>query len=85
MTSHKVKIAARLRPRIANELVDNQISVVHSSNTTGASNGDVSTSSTGGGSYISVTNPRDPSQVFKFPCVSLSLSLYKLLAYAEGA
>jgi kinesin family protein 22 len=62
--THKVKIAARLRPRLDGEIIDDQIQVNHNSDTSGGS-----TSSTAGGSYISVTNPRDQSQVFKFPCV----------------
>ncbi|KAJ2912993.1 hypothetical protein MD484_g7419, partial [Candolleomyces efflorescens] len=65
MASHKVKIAARLRPRLDGEVVDDNIKVFH--------NGDSSTgsaSSTSGGSYISVVNPRDTTQVFKFPFTS---------------
>lgn len=66
---HKVKIAARLRPRLDGEIVDDQIKVHH--------NGDSSSSSTSsnpGGSYISVTNPRDQTQIFKFPSVNSRLS-----------
>uniref|UniRef100_A0A8H8CJ53 Kinesin-like protein n=1 Tax=Psilocybe cubensis TaxID=181762 RepID=A0A8H8CJ53_PSICU len=62
MASHKVKIAARLRPRLDGELDDDSIKVVHQSNNTGGSS-----SSSGGSSFISVANPRDPTQVFKFP------------------
>lgn len=67
--SHKVKIAARLRPRLDGELVDDQLQVVHATSTSSGA-ADVSGSSnasSAAGSYISVTNPRDPSQVFKFP------------------
>ncbi|RXW20557.1 hypothetical protein EST38_g5299 [Candolleomyces aberdarensis] len=62
MASHKVKIAARLRPRLDGEVVDDNIKVFHNSD---ASTG--STNSTSGASYISVVNPRDTTQVFKFP------------------
>ncbi|KAF8903894.1 kinesin-like protein [Gymnopilus junonius] len=61
---HKVKIAARLRPRLEGELEDDSIQIVHPSSASGGS------SSFSGGSFISVTNPRDPSQVFKFPFTS---------------
>ncbi|KAJ3515071.1 hypothetical protein NLJ89_g1995 [Agrocybe chaxingu] len=62
MATHKVKIAARLRPRIQGELDDDSIHIVHSSNDTGGSS-----SSLTGGSFITVPNPRDPTQIFKFP------------------
>ncbi|TFK19328.1 kinesin-domain-containing protein [Coprinopsis marcescibilis] len=55
--THKVKIAARLRPRLDGEIVDENIKVVHGADS----------SAGGAGSTISVTNPRDLSQVFKFP------------------
>lgn len=55
---HKVKIAARLRPRINGEIDDGSVQVVHNS-------GEAS----GAGSFISVANPRDPTQVFKFSYV----------------
>ncbi|KAG5716418.1 Kinesin-like protein KIF22 [Termitomyces sp. T112] len=57
MASAKIKIIARLRPRLNAELDDGSVKVIHSSDDTGSSSGSV----------ISVTNPRDPSQVFKFP------------------
>ncbi|KAF8650678.1 hypothetical protein AX16_005116 [Volvariella volvacea WC 439] len=55
-SSHRIRIAARLRPKIDGEVNDDAIQVVreHSS----------------GASFISVPNPRDPSQVFKFPFTS---------------
>ncbi|KAG6853357.1 hypothetical protein C0991_005031 [Blastosporella zonata] len=56
MASSKIKIAARLRPRLDGEIVDDSVKIMHD---TGAS-----------GSVISVVNPRDPSQVFKFPFTS---------------
>lgn len=55
MASHKVRIAARLRPRIEGE-VDDQAIQVHRSEDAGLS-------------HITVPNPRDPTQVFKFPYV----------------
>ncbi|KXN84644.1 Kinesin-like protein KIF22 [Leucoagaricus sp. SymC.cos] len=58
MASHKTKIAARLRPPLPGEITDDNIAVHHSS--------DNSADSTQG-SYISVVNPRDVTQVFKFP------------------
>lgn len=54
--SQKVKIAARLRPRIKGELDDEGVRVVHAEDD--------------GPSSICVTNPRDISQVFKFPFTS---------------
>jgi hypothetical protein len=62
MASHKVKIAARLRPRLDGEVVDDNIKVFHNGDTSTGS-----TNSTSGGSHISVVNPRDTTQVFKFP------------------
>ncbi|TFY80453.1 hypothetical protein EWM64_g3555 [Hericium alpestre] len=53
--SHKVKIAARLRPRLKNELDDEGVRIVRSDD---------------GPSCICVTNPRDASQVFRFPFTS---------------
>ncbi|KAI1786603.1 kinesin-domain-containing protein [Ganoderma leucocontextum] len=51
MSYSRVKIAARLRPAIPGEPHDNAIRVIHSD----------------AGSAISVDNPRDPSQTFKYP------------------
>ncbi|KAG8216883.1 P-loop containing nucleoside triphosphate hydrolase protein [Butyriboletus roseoflavus] len=55
MTAHKIKIAARLRPRLENEIDDEGIQITHTP---------------GGPSHISVPNPRDLSQVFNFPFTS---------------
>ncbi|KAF9236661.1 P-loop containing nucleoside triphosphate hydrolase protein [Melanogaster broomeanus] len=55
MASHKIKIAARLRPRLQGELDDEGIQITHIP---------------GGPSCISVANPRDLSQVFNFPIAS---------------
>ncbi|KAH0826644.1 P-loop containing nucleoside triphosphate hydrolase protein [Lanmaoa asiatica] len=55
MALHKIKIAARLRPRLEMELDDEGIQITHTS---------------GGPSCISVPNPRDLSQVFNFPFTS---------------
>lgn len=64
MATHKVKIAARLRPKIESEIDDDSVKIVHPSNDSGGSS-----SSTSGGSFITVANPRDPTQIFKFPYV----------------
>lgn len=53
--SYRVKIAARLRPPITGEINDEGVQVQLGEN---------------GVSYICVPNPRDVSQVFKFPCAS---------------
>lgn len=63
MATHKVKIAARLRPKIQGELDDDSVQIHHPTDNTGGSSSSLAL----GVSYISVTNPRDPSQVFKFP------------------
>ncbi|KAF8634231.1 hypothetical protein AX15_000994 [Amanita polypyramis BW_CC] len=52
-SAHKVRIAARLRPRIEGEIDDESVQVHRSED--------------GGMSCITVPNPRDPTQVFKFP------------------
>lgn len=57
MVSHKIKIAARLRPRLENELDDGGIQITHTP---------------GDSSYITVLNPRDLSQIFNFPLVTLT-------------
>ncbi|EGO03669.1 hypothetical protein SERLA73DRAFT_83760 [Serpula lacrymans var. lacrymans S7.3] len=48
----RIRIAARLRPRIDGEVEDTSIQVIHSDQAA---------------SCISIANPRDPTQVFKFP------------------
>ena len=68
MATAKIKIAARLRPKIPGEMDDDSVKVCHDWDGVG-------TSSSGGGSFISVTNPRDTSQVFKFPYGPLIPSL----------
>ncbi|KAF9458221.1 P-loop containing nucleoside triphosphate hydrolase protein [Collybia nuda] len=65
MATAKVKIAARLRPRLQGELDDESVKIHHDSD-----GGQSSSSASGGGSFITVTNPRDPSQLFKFPFTS---------------
>jgi len=62
MSAHRVKIAARLRPRLSGELDDDSVKVHHASDGSGGS----FSSGSGGGSFIAVANPRDLSQVFKF-------------------
>lgn len=66
MSGHKVKIAARLRPRINGEIDDGSITIQHAAST---SSSDPSSSGSSSSSAISVTNPHNPSQVFKFPYV----------------
>jgi len=60
MATSKIKIAARLRPRLPAEIDDDAVQVCHAWD-------EASSSSSGSGSHISVPNPRDPTQVFKFP------------------
>ncbi|KAG2008077.1 kinesin, variant 2 [Coprinopsis cinerea AmutBmut pab1-1] len=65
--THKVKIAARLRPRLEGEIVDDQLKVIHPGDDSNGSSSNSSSSSFSATSYIAVTNPRDTSQIFKFP------------------
>ncbi|KAL0959519.1 hypothetical protein HGRIS_011233 [Hohenbuehelia grisea] len=55
----RIKIAARLRPRINGEIDDDSVKVIHSAG-----------SSATHGSFVSVVNPRDTTQIFKFPFTS---------------
>ncbi|KAJ6583010.1 kinesin-like protein [Mycena vulgaris] len=74
----KVKIAARLRPRLPGEPLDDAVRIVHgdSSSTstsipnTSGPNTSAGSASTTSGTFISVANPRDPSQIFRFPFTS---------------
>ncbi|KAJ7443844.1 kinesin-like protein [Mycena latifolia] len=73
----KVRIAARLRPRLPGEPLDDAVQIVHgeaSCGSTSASNTSGPNTSAGsasaGGSFIAVANPRDASQVFRFPFTS---------------
>ncbi|KAG5651643.1 hypothetical protein H0H81_007953 [Sphagnurus paluster] len=66
MATAKIKIAARLRPKLHGELDDESIKVLHATEEAWGS----SSGGNGRGSIISVTNPRDASQVFKFPFTS---------------
>jgi Kinesin-like protein len=66
-----------LRPRLNGELDDDSVKVYHTSDDSRDSS-----SSMGGSRFISVTNPRDPSQVFKFPFVPLNLlSMWRVLTW----
>ncbi|KAK1230587.1 hypothetical protein PQX77_006324 [Marasmius sp. AFHP31] len=56
--AHKVRIIARLRPRIEGEVDDGAIQVCHPTD-----NSNTTTNT----SYISVPNPRDPTELFKYP------------------
>jgi len=71
MASHRIKIAARLRPPLPGEITDHDIVVHHSS--------DESIDSVDG-SYISVANPRDASQIFKFAYVVMYLALNHMVS-----
>lgn len=89
MATAKVKIIARLRPKLPGEQSDDAVRVCHSeqtsalveasNNTLGGANvsGSSNRSGAGGGSFtgISVPNPRDVSQIFRFPYVSTASSL----------
>lgn len=55
--THKIKIAARLRPRIEHEIDDQGIQITHDEDEEGPS-------------WICVPNPRDVNQVFRFPFTS---------------
>ncbi|KAJ6557848.1 P-loop containing nucleoside triphosphate hydrolase protein [Mycena capillaripes] len=94
MATSKVKIAARLRPRLSGEPQDDGVRVCHgesanascSSSSTGGANislnannstgsgsdANASSSSSGSGCFtgIAVANPRDASQIFRFPFTS---------------
>ncbi|KAJ8075841.1 hypothetical protein PM082_021473 [Marasmius tenuissimus] len=61
--AHKVRIIARLRPRIEGEVDDGAIQVCHPTDNSSSS----TSFSTPGTSYISVPNPRDPTELFKYP------------------
>ena len=61
MSAQKIKIIARVRPKLQGELDDDGLKIVNGADSTG----DSST----GGSFVAVTNPRDPTQLFKFPSV----------------
>ncbi|OJA15452.1 hypothetical protein AZE42_02215 [Rhizopogon vesiculosus] len=54
--AHKIKIAARLRPRLDHEIDDQGIQITHDQDE--------------GPSWICVPNPRDVTQIFRFPITS---------------
>lgn len=56
MAGHRIKIAARLRPRLEYEIDDQGIQITHDQDGEGPS-------------WICVPNPRDVTQIFRFPCV----------------
>ncbi|KAK0473722.1 kinesin-like protein [Armillaria novae-zelandiae] len=58
----KIRIAARLRPRLNGEVDDNAIKVCHSLDDTGASSNSATTQS-----FVTVPNPSNAAQIFKFP------------------
>ena len=70
MATHKVKISASLQPRLKSDIDNDSVKIVHRSNDSGGSS-----SPTSGGSFIMVANPRDPTQIFKFPCVHTKIIL----------
>lgn len=63
--AYQVKIAARLRPPIPGEITDDGVQVEHRDN---------------GTSCISVPNPRDITQIFKFPYVAYIHVIYPFLS-----
>jgi hypothetical protein len=75
--SSKVKIAARLRPRLAGEPPDDgglricrpEPSVNASSCSANNSANSSASSTSGSFTGIAVANPRDTTQIFTFPCV----------------
>ncbi|KAJ7099966.1 kinesin-like protein [Mycena belliarum] len=76
-TTAKVRIAARLRPRLPGEAPDDAVHVVHGESSCGSTStfsgnasGSGENTSGASGSYISVANPRDASQIFRFPITS---------------
>jgi kinesin family protein 22 len=69
MSGQKVKIAARLRPRLPQEIDDGAVEVIHASDSE-VSLSDGNTGKNRSGSFIAVPNPRDPTQIFKFPSVT---------------
>ena len=77
MSTQKIKIISRLRPRIQGELDDNSVKIVHALDDTGDSS-----ASTKGGSFVTVPNPRDTTQIFKFPSVSSYLYHSSWCSYA---
>ncbi|KAK0203900.1 kinesin-like protein [Desarmillaria ectypa] len=58
----KIRIAARLRPRLSGEVDDDAIKICHFFDDTGTSS-----SSTATQSFITVPNPANAAQIFKFP------------------
>ncbi|KAK0489541.1 kinesin-like protein [Armillaria luteobubalina] len=58
----KIRIAARLRPRLNGEVDDDAIKVFHSLDDTGASSNSATTQS-----FVTVPNPSNAAQIFKFP------------------
>jgi len=84
--SQKIRIAARLRPRLEGEIEDGGIQVCHAVDQSDSSTSSAANSSVSGGSYISVQNPRVPGQVFNFPyvvnCFAL-LEIYELVGEAD--
>ncbi|THU97730.1 kinesin-domain-containing protein [Dendrothele bispora CBS 962.96] len=72
--SQKIRIAARLRPRLEGEVDDGGIQVCHAVDQSGSSSSSAANTSGAGNisgfsgrSYISVQNPRVPGQLFNFP------------------
>lgn len=80
MATRKIKIISRLRPKIQGELDDDSVKVVHSSDESGDS-------LRGGGNFITVQNPRDPTQIFKFLSVNflctIEVALYRIHSFSS--
>ncbi|KAG7448446.1 kinesin-domain-containing protein [Guyanagaster necrorhizus] len=62
VNGQKIRIAARLRPRLSGEVDDDAIKIFHSLDDTGASSSSAATQS-----FITVPNPSNGDQIFKFP------------------
>ncbi|KAJ7108792.1 P-loop containing nucleoside triphosphate hydrolase protein [Mycena epipterygia] len=69
-TSAKVKIAARLRPILSGEPPDTAVRVVRAEPDSSANTSAGSASASSSSSFIAVANPRDATQVFRFPFTS---------------
>src|SRR5258708_39018632 len=74
MVTQRIKIISRLRPRIKGELDDNSVKIVHELDDSGES-----FATTKGGSFVTVPNPRDAIQIFKFPLVSFYIRVGVLM------
>ncbi|KAF7305126.1 Kinesin-like protein [Mycena kentingensis (nom. inval.)] len=68
--SSKIKVVARLRPKLPNEPADDGIRVCHADDPADTSANASTGSNNGPFTGVAVNNPRDPSQIFRFPFTS---------------